>query len=58
MKSDDFYMVLPSNASRDSQTNHSPGDFVNWENPIDLDQQAKWHVALTELNYIYHPSTI
>ena len=59
MKSDDFYMVLPSNASPDSQPNNSAGDFiVNWENPIDLDQQAKWHVALTELNYIYHPSTI
>ena len=59
MRSDDFYMVLPSNSSPDTYPNNSAGDFiVNWENPVELDPDANWHVALTELNYIYHSSTI
>jgi len=59
MRTNDFYMVLPSNASPESQPNNTAGNFiVNWENPVDLDPDSKWHVALTELSYVYHPSTI
>ena len=59
MRIDDFYMVLPSNSSPETYPHNTAGDFiVNWENPVDLDPDAKWHVALTELSYIYNPSTI
>ena len=52
-------MVLPSNASPNTHPNNTAGDFVvNWENPVELDPDANWHVALTEVNYIYNPSTI
>lgn len=56
---DDFYMVLPSNASPDTHPNNTPGDFiVSWENSIDLDPNYNWKVALTELNYVYSSNTI
>ena len=59
MRSDDFYMVLPSNSSPEAHPNNTAGDFIiNWENPVELDPDANWHVALTEVNYIYNPSTI
>jgi hypothetical protein len=58
-KGDDFYMILPSNASPDTHPNNKASDFiVAWENPIELDTSSKWKVALTELSYIYQPSTI
>jgi len=42
MRIDDFYMVLPSNASPDTHPNNTAGDFiVNWENPVDSDPDAK-----------------
>jgi len=59
MRTDDFYMILPSNSSPNTYPNNTAGDFiVNWENPVELDPDEKWHVALTELTYVYSPSTI
>ena len=56
---DDFYMVLPSNASPNNQPNNTAGDFiVTWENPIDLDRDSSWKVAMIELSYLYKPSTV
>ena len=56
---DDFYMVLPSNASPNTHPDNNAANFtVSWETPIILDPNVKWKVALTELSYIYHPHTI
>ena len=55
----DFYMVLPSNALPNNQPNNTAGDLiVTWENLIDLDRDSSWKVALTELSYLYKPSTV
>ena len=59
MNDEDFYMVLPSNSSPDTHPNNNASDFiVTWKNPIHLNPSAKWKAALTELSYIYKPSTI
>lgn len=58
-QTENFHMILPSNASPDTYPNNHPSDFiVNWENPIDLDPDYKWSVAMTEMSYIYKPSSI
>ena len=56
---DDFYLVLPSNASPDTQPNNNAADYViDYANPIKLNPSNNWKVALTELSYIYSPATI
>ena len=55
---DDFYMVLPSNASPNTHPKNNASDFiVSWENEIHLDPEDHWTVAMTEMNYVYKPST-
>jgi hypothetical protein len=52
-------MVLPSNASPNTQPdNHAANFTVDWETPVELDPNANWKVAMTEINYIYQPHTI
>jgi len=59
MQNNSFYMLLPSNSSPETQPKNSPADYiVDWENPIQLDPNSEWRVALTEINYIYSPATI
>ena len=59
MSQDEFYMVLPSNACATNHPNNSASDYiVTWENPIELDSADRWKVAMTELSYIYRPTTI
>ena len=59
MKHEDFYLVLPSNSSPLTQPKNTAADYiVDWENPIELDPNSKWKVALSELSYIYSPITI
>lgn len=56
---DNFYMILPSNASpRLHPRNHAADYIVTWENPIYLDPESKWKVAMTEISYIYKPTTL
>lgn len=56
---DSFYMILPSNASpRTHPNNHASDYIVAWENPIYLNPEFKWKVALTEISYIYKPTTL
>ena len=56
---DDFYMVLPSNASPELHPDNNAGDFrVTWENPININPAEHWRVALTEVTYAYAPITI
>ena len=56
---DDFYMLLPSNASPSTQPRNTASDYiVDLGNPLNLDPDDKWKVALTELSYIYHPHSI
>lgn len=56
---DDFYMILPSNASPRTHPNNNAADYiVTWENPIYLDPDYNWKVAMTEISYIYKPSTL
>lgn len=55
---EDFYMILPSNSSPDSHPNNNASDFiVNWENTIELDPTSEWKVAMTEMSYLYQPSS-
>ena len=59
VQTENFHMILPSNSSPDTHPNNRPSDFiVNWENPIQLDPDYKWSVAMTEMSYIYKPSSI
>lgn len=59
MSNNDFYMILPSNASPATNPDNHPSDYiVTWENSIDLDPNYNWTVALTELSYIYSTNTI
>ena len=58
-KNDEFYMVLPSNASPNTYPNNNASDFrVCWDQPIVFDPKDNWKVALTDISYIYHPHTI
>ena len=57
--SDDFYVVLPSNACADTQPdNHASKYIVDWNNPIILDNPSKWKVALTEMTFNHVAKTI
>ena len=49
---DAFYIVLHS------EDNNASNFIVSWENPIQLDPNSKWDVAMTELSYIYKPISI
>jgi len=56
---DDFYMVLPSNASPNFHPENNASDFrVTWENPININPSEQWKVALTEMSYTYTPITV
>ena len=56
---DDFYMVLPSNASPDLYPNNNASSFiVSWDQSIELNQNDLWKVALTECDYMYRPHTL
>ena len=55
----DFYMVLPSNASPDTFPDNYASDYtVKFDTPIDFNPSDRWKVALTECNYTYSPHTI
>ena len=52
-------MVLPSNFSPQTHPRNIAADYiVGWDEPIELDPNENWKVALTEASYIYHPHTI
>ena len=56
---DEFYVILPSNASPKRHPSNNASDYVvTWENAINLDPNAKWKVAMTEMNYIYSTTTL
>jgi len=58
-RGDDFYMVLPSNASPNLYPNNNASSFtVSWDQSIELNQNDLWKVALTECDYMYHPHTL
>ena len=49
---EDFYMVLPSNASPNTHPNNSASDFIiSWEDSFELNPLDMWSVALTEINF-------
>jgi hypothetical protein len=51
--------VLPSNACPLIHPDNKASDFiVSWENPVQLDPESNWKVALSELSYVYSPSTL
>ena len=59
MQNDDFCMVLPSNAKPKTQPNNHTADFiVDSENPLELDPSYRWTCAMTEISYIYKPTTL
>lgn len=59
MVSDEFYMVLPSNASPLTHPQNSAADYcISWDTAIELNPNENWKVALTEACYTYHPHTI
>ena len=44
----DFYMILPSNACKDTHPENNASDFTTeYDTPYDL--HGRWQVALTEL---------
>ena len=57
---DEFYMVVPSNASPNSHPENTAADFiVDWHRAIALGGAGgNWKVAMTEMSYIYKPVTL
>ena len=60
IKNDDsFRLVLRSNKSLLDHPYNTASQFSNsWDPAIQLDPNSKWKVALTDLSFIYKPSTI
>ena len=59
MSTNDFYVVLPSNASPLTHPKNTASDYItSFDTPIRLDPNENWKVALTEISYIYKPHTI
>lgn len=55
----DFYVVLPSNASPNRHPHNDASNFtISWDEPIIFNPLHHWKVALTELSYIYQPHTV
>ena len=58
-QTDDFYLVLPSNASPDTHPTNNASQFtVRLAEPIHLDDASSWKVAMIEMGYSYHPPTL
>ena len=56
---DDFYMILPSNACKDTHPDNEANLFtISWEKPVMLDEASGWKVALTEANFSYTMTSI
>lgn len=53
-----FYVVIPSNCSKDTRPSNTPNDFiVDYENPIEL-KTGNWTVGLIEFSFTYNPQSI